>query len=117
LPIDLYAVQNLIAGNLLFLRSNYDVKVKDSMLVLVHKENNEEDSIVIAKSFLPNYQFINSSAGSFFTSNDQYDAEYTPPFSLWRKIMIHHPDEMVIEVTFNKIKLNDPVKFPFKGDE
>jgi len=118
LPVDFYVIQNLIVGNMLFLRNNYDVKMKDSVMVLVSKDNDAKDSIVLSKFFQPLRQFINSPpAGTLFTTNDQYDIQYTPPFSLWRKIIIHHPDELIIEVTFNKVKLNEPVKFPFKGDD
>jgi len=118
LPVDFYTVQNLIVGNLLFLRSNYDVKIKDSVMVLVSKGNNVDDSIVLSKTFQPLRQFImDAPAGMLSATNDQYDIQYTPPFSLWRKITVARPGEMVIEVTFNKVKLNEPVKFPFKGDE
>lgn len=119
LPVDFYTVQNLITGNLLFIRNSYDVKkTTDSLILLLSNENSAGDSIVLSKSFQLLSQFLTESPQkNFSSSNSLYDIQYNPPFSLWRKIVIRRPEETVIDITFNKIKLNDPLKFPFKGDE
>ncbi|MFI5135760.1 MAG: DUF4292 domain-containing protein [Chitinophagales bacterium] len=114
MPVDFFSVQNLITGNPIFLQDHYAVSSRDSVIVLTALQSTSGDSLVIARNFLPLYQMLTDSASSLSTSNSQYDIQYNPPFSLWRKIIIRHPAEMDIEITFSKIKLNEPVKFPFK---
>jgi hypothetical protein len=114
LPVDFFAVQNLIAGNPLFLKNNYEVSTHDSVVVLTSHHSITSDSLLVSKNYNPLYQMLTDSASSLSTTNDQYDIQYNPPFSLWRKIIIHHRGEMTIEITFSKIKLNEPMKFPFK---
>jgi len=114
LPVDFFAVQNLITGNPLFLKDNYEVSKHDSVIVLTSHHSITSDSLIVQRNYLPLYQMVTDSASSLSTTNDQYDIQYSPPFSLWRKIIIHHGGEMTIEITFSKIKLNEPMKFPFK---
>ena len=114
MPVDFFSMQNLIVGNPVFLKNHYEVASHDSVIVLTAHQSTSGDSLVVARNFLPVYQLITDSASSLSTSNLQYDIQYSPPFSLWRKIIIRHPAEMDIEITFSKIKLNEPVKFPFK---
>jgi len=117
LPVDYYSLQNLLMGNLILDRSDYVVKMQDSVLTLVSDAKDIKDSIVLSKTWQPIQQFIeDSSASSLKAFNEQYDTQYTPPFSLLRKITVRRRDEMVIEVTFSKIKLNEPLKFPFKEE-
>jgi len=116
LPIDLSTIQNLISGNPLFLQNNYDTRITDSLITLVSTGQDHFDSLVVTRDFLPLNQFISDSAGSLFTSNEEYDIQYTPPFSLLRRITLLHPKRMEIRITFSRIKLNEPVDLPFKVD-
>ena len=114
LPIDFYVVQDLLAGNPLFLKDHYDVAMHDSAIVLTSHQSITSDSLLINNKYSPIYQMITDSTSSLSITNTQYDIQYNPPFSLWRKIIIHRKTEMSIEITFSKIKLNEPMKFPFK---
>ncbi len=118
LPVNYSTIESMITGNLLFPRNNYESRFSDSVLVLLSRQDQVNDSIVLSKSFQPLVQFLSDSTeGTLSEMTAQYDAQYNPPFSLWRKITIHHPDEILIELTFSKINLNEPLKFPFKGVE
>jgi len=74
------------------------------------------DSITFSTRFLPEEQLLIDTSGMLQTINSGYDIQYSPPFSLLRKIMLLHRDEVLIEITFSKIKLNEPLKFPFKDE-
>ena len=118
LPVNYEAMQNLIEGNPVFLRESYDVIVHDSVISLVSRSDQGSDSLVISKNYLPLQQMIaDSAAGTLRTANDHYDRQFPQPFSLSRKIVLKRPKLTSIEITFSKVKLNEPVKFPFKTDE
>ncbi|MCY7410274.1 MAG: DUF4292 domain-containing protein [Chitinophagales bacterium] len=116
LPITLQTMQDLIKGFPLFLsnQNNYEIKRNDSLIVLMLRDSTLSDSLIFSHTYLPLQQtIVADTSGSLSTINEQFDIQYTTPFSLWRKITLHHPAEMTIEITFSKIKLNEPLSFPF----
>jgi len=114
LPVDFNTMQNLIIGNVLFLKDHYDVAMKDSIMALTEHHSVTGDSLLINRNYTPVFQMITDTASSVSSTNAQFDIQYNPPFSLWRKIVIRYKTEMTVEITFSKVKLNEPMKFPFK---
>lgn len=117
LPVDFSTMQNLITGYPVFLQDRYRVAMNDSVISLSDPESPASDSLVVNRSYLPVFRQLTDSGSAMSAVNDQFDIQYNPPFSLWRKITLYHKSEMTIEITFSRIKLNEPVKFPFKSEE
>jgi hypothetical protein len=117
LPVSFSTMQDLIIGNPLFLKDHYRVSARDSLIAMTVSHENTSDSLLINRNYLPVFQLLTDSASSMSAINDQFDIQYTPPFSLWRKIMLQQKGVMTIEITFSRIKLNEPVKFPFRSEE
>lgn len=117
LPITFFTMQDLILGNPLFLKDHYEITGNDSLVMLSAAAANTSDSLVINRRYLPVFQQITDSASMMSAANGQFDIQYNPPFSLWRKIMLQQKGVMTIEITFSRIKLNEPVKFPFRSEE
>ena len=117
LPVTLQTMQQLIEGNPVFTEGRkFDVLLKDTSIILNSQDSLPMDSITFSTRFLPEEQLLIDTSGMLQTINSGYDIQYSPPFSLLRKIMLLHRDEVLIEITFSKIKLNEPLKFPFKDE-
>jgi hypothetical protein len=87
----------------------------DSAYFLKWEKGPQSNSVTLDKKYRYRYQSISdSSSGSIFVEPSQYDIQYNPALSLWRKIELLHPDKTTIVVTFSKVKINEPVKLPFK---
>jgi hypothetical protein len=117
LPVDFSTMQNLITGYPVFLQDRYRVAMNDSLVSLFDPDSPAADSLVVNRSYLTVFRQLTDSGSAMSAINDQFDIQYNPPFSLWRKITLYHKSEMTIEITFSRIKLNEPVKFPFKSEE
>lgn len=117
LPVDFFTMQQLILGQPLFLKDHYEVTAADTAISLTLNEAAVTDSLVVNRSYQMTFQQLHDSASSMETVNSQFDIQYNPPFSLWRKITLRQKGVMTIEINFSRIKLNEPVKFPFRSEE
>jgi hypothetical protein len=119
LPMNYGEVQNLICGNLIFIQQkNFSETQNDSLYQLQWKEGDEKNDFSVNKNFLNMMQHVvDPKAGSVSTKNLQYDIQYTPSFSLLRKIECFNPDQIDVEITFSKVKVNEPLVFPFKLEQ
>lgn len=117
LPIDFFTMQEIILGQPLFLKNHYEVAGNDSLVMLTVKQPGRSDSLVINRHYLTVFQQLTDSSSMMSAANREFDIQYNPPFSLWRKITLQQKDVMAIEIIFSRIKLNEPVKFPFRSEE
>lgn len=115
LPINLLTIQHLIEGNpLLTEQQPFEVTPNDSSYVVNYEDQGISNSIVLDRQFRNLFQNIkDGTAGSVSIKLQQYDEQYTPPFALWRKIQLLHPDVTEILITFSKVKINQPENMPF----
>jgi hypothetical protein len=117
LPVTLQTMQQLVEGNPVFTEGRKFVIIQnDTSLILTSHDELLQDSLIFSNRFLPQQQILVDTSGMLYTSNGGYDIQYTPPFSLLRKIVLLRRDEVLIEITFSRVKLNEPVKFPFRDE-
>jgi hypothetical protein len=117
LPVNFFEFQNLVTGDPLLLKSGYEVRSRDSITELTLHHSATSDSLVISGNYLLLFQLIGDSTSTLSIQKSQFDGQYQPSFSLERKMIIRHRGEMTIEISFNRIRLNEPVKFPFKSED
>ena len=115
LPVTLQSLQDLIEGNILFAHDkSFEVMQTDSSYLLKWKSEKQSNTVTLDDHFKNLFQMIaDGMAGTLSVSLEQYDAQYTPSFSLWRKIELINENPTQIVITFSKVKLNEPVRMPF----
>jgi hypothetical protein len=119
LPVDLITLQNLIEGNPLFVDGKqFEVTRTDSSYLLKWEEQMTSNSLTLDNRYRNLLQNImDGPAKSVSVTAEQYDIQYTPSFSLWRKIQLVNLNETQIVITFSKVKINEPLKLPFNVKE
>lgn len=118
LPLTFTQVQNLLAGNLIAPASRYRLSRHDTLFVGVSDQQSRRDSVVFTRSRLLRFQSVTvAPVGQLALHNQQYVLQDNQPFALWRKWTIFHHDTLDVEITFNRIKLNEALRFPFRSEE
>jgi len=116
LPLGFEVMQDLLSGNALYSEGgNFISTPADSFFHLHRNENKTVNNISLNSSFQMAEQMISDSLhGSVQMKTGEYDTAYTPPFSLWRKITVAANQATTFEISLSKIKLNEPLTFPFR---
>lgn len=116
-PLTFRQLENLIAGNPILVYSTYQLMQRDSLWI-ARGGHTGSDSLVFSPSRLLRYQTITDQRnGRLFIENQQYEIQYNQPFALWRKWTLTNGDSLEAEVTFTRIRLNEPLRFPFRAEE
>ncbi len=117
LPVTLEIIQDLIEGQPLFTKDkDFSFYKNDSTYDLKSEDSSISNSFVLNRDFRILNQKIHadsSTAISIFL--DQYDIQYSVPFSLWRKIELFNPERTAIVITFSKVNINEPTTLPFNA--
>lgn len=119
IPIDFYALQDLITGNALFNDSNIaHYLIRENVLQLILPDTRFQNKVLINTStnnidqnILYDADSSSSRNAAFTYSSYEKNSGYT--FSTERKILVHDKNDINIELSFKQYSFNEPQTFPF----
>lgn len=118
-PVSLKEMQKLIAGVPIgYHAESLSATKGDSSVSFASNDSDWSSSILVNNKDFLTHQFLMQNTRKqkklmieFYNYN--YDNAF--PFSLDRYMEINNPDPITISVDYSKIKINDPLKFPFNN--
>ncbi len=116
IPISFSEMQSMLLGIPVFTQKNsFQLSTTDSSFQLFFSDSSFSNNILLDRSFNLKTQLLEVlGKGSLMITQGQYDETYNPAFSLWRRMEAVTVQPAVFEITFTKVRFNEPLTFPFK---
>ncbi len=117
LPVDFNTLQDVLAGRPVYFQPQQMKAARlDSLCQLTSFSNGVQNTLMLSRKFqLMSMKMVDAAhnrdlAIDYF----QYNPQLSKPFSEERVLVITQPKPVEISILFNKVKVNEPVKFPFR---
>jgi len=116
IPVSFSEIQSMLLGIPVFTqRNSFQLSSTDSSFQLFYSDSSFTNTILLDRSFNLKTQLLKvTGKGSLMIAQEQYDETYNPAFSLWRKVEAVTTQPASFEITFTKVRFNEPLTFPFK---
>ena len=118
LPLDFFALQDIVVGNPVFINSNINLYISDSNSLQIlmtgkvfkHLATLNNNDYKIVESKLNDINKVGRTCDMVYSG---YDNSSGIPFSTERKISLADESKLDINLNFKQYAFNQPVKFPF----
>ena len=120
MPVTFSDLQNILIGEPVFLSDSVSGFIKtDSSYQLNFFSSTIKNTIQLNADYrLLTMLLVDASTQRTLEATfTQYDSTATKPFSSQRSITLHNPHPTLIEINFSKLKINEPLLFPFNPKE
>lgn len=120
LPLTFSDLENLLIGAPVMLNLQQSVVSKvDSQFVVEDNSSTIKNTIRLNADYTLLTMMISdvSNQRNMISTFTEYDSSAAKPFSMARSIIISHPQTTSVDITFSKIKIDEPLQFPFNTSE